>query len=243
VIVSAMTWNVKLSRNGATPLVIAHRGAWGKAGQNTLAAFEAAIDLGADVIEFDVRRTRDGRLVVHHDARAAGIATSRLDYEELSARVGGSRPPLLEEVLELARGRIAVDVELKEAGYVSQALEALGAFGFESCVLTSFLDGVVREAKLTAPELAAGLLVAFGPRGSIMRRVRASRADFVGLARRAATAPTLTHAAGEEMPCLVWTINDVHELDRYLRHPAVRGVITDRPGIALERRAGAAAGA
>lgn len=115
-----MTWNVKLSKNGAKPLVIAHRGAWGKTGQNTLAAFEAAIDLGADVIEFDVRRTRDGRLVVHHDARAAGVATSRLDYEELSARVGGSRPPLLEEVLELAQGRIAVDVELKEAGYVSR---------------------------------------------------------------------------------------------------------------------------
>jgi glycerophosphoryl diester phosphodiesterase len=219
-----------------TPLVIAHRGAWGAAGQNTLAAFEAAIALGADAIEFDVRRTRDGRLVIHHDPRAGGVATSRLDYADLRRRVAGSGPPLLDEVLELTRGRIALDVELKEPGYVADVLSRLRRFGVESCLVTSFLDDVVLEAKRHAPELETGLLVAFGSRASIVRRVRASYADYVGLARRLANAPTLVRMAAEGIPCLVWTVNDVAGLDRLLAAPGVAAVITDRPGIALERR-------
>ena len=51
----------------ARTAIVAHRGGWGAAAENTLAAFENAINLGVDMIEFDVRRTGDGRLVVHHD--------------------------------------------------------------------------------------------------------------------------------------------------------------------------------
>src|ERR1700733_11373127 len=67
-------------------LVIAHRGAWGPAApdapaENTLEAFEAAIALGADMIELDVRQTLDGHLIVYHDARVKAVPTSSLPYE------------------------------------------------------------------------------------------------------------------------------------------------------------------
>lgn len=104
------------------PLVVAHRGAWEAAPQNSLAAFARAIELGCDMIELDVRRTRDARLVVVHDARARGAPVGSLEYAELRGRLGDGHPPLLEEVLDLVAGRIRADVELKESGYEEQAM-------------------------------------------------------------------------------------------------------------------------
>ena len=56
-----------LALTAQAPLIIAHRGAWQSAPQNSLRAFETAIELGCDAVELDVRRTADGRLVVLHD--------------------------------------------------------------------------------------------------------------------------------------------------------------------------------
>ena len=116
------------------PSVIAHRGVWG-AGvpENSLAAFEQAIDLGADMIEFDVRRTRDGELILFHDREIAGLAVASLSRSEITDRAG-LLPPLLDEALELARGRIALDVELKEDGYVDEVAVRLSAFAALLCV-------------------------------------------------------------------------------------------------------------
>src|SRR5919204_158423 len=127
-------------------LVIAHRGAWGPAApsapvENTLEAFEAAIALGADMIELDVRRTRDGRLVAFHDARVKTVPTGSLRYDALKAKGTKSRPPLLQDVLELTKDRIALNLEIKEPGYVAQIIALLRPFGLENCLLSSFLDG------------------------------------------------------------------------------------------------------
>ena len=89
-------------------LVIAHRGASGRAApsapaENTLEAFEAAIALGADMIELDVRRTRDGHLVVFHDARVKTVPTGSLPYEALKVKGTASRPPFLSDVLASRR--------------------------------------------------------------------------------------------------------------------------------------------
>ena len=86
--------------------------------ENTIAAFTNAIDVGADMIEFDVRRTRDGELIAFHDAVVGGGApVSGLTRDEIEA-AAGVRPPLLAEVLRACAGRIRLDVELKEDGYV-----------------------------------------------------------------------------------------------------------------------------
>jgi glycerophosphoryl diester phosphodiesterase len=86
-----------LSRSSLTQIV-AHRGASREAPENTLAAFAKAIEIGADMIEFDLRRAPDGRLVISHDpVRGAGLDL-----------------PTFEDTLRLTRGRIKLDVELKE---------------------------------------------------------------------------------------------------------------------------------
>jgi glycerophosphoryl diester phosphodiesterase len=222
-------------------LVIAHRGAWGPAApgapaENTLEAFEAAILLGADMIELDVRRTRDGRLIVFHDARVKTVPTASLRYDAVRVKGTDSRPPLLEDVLALTKDRIALNLEVKEAGYVEETVALLRGFGLERCLLSSFLDQVVLEAKTAAPELRTGLLIATGFRRALTARLPASKADCLGLHRRLADAAALATAAGAGVPCVIWTVNGSRALDRYLGHPAVEGVVTDRPARALERR-------
>jgi glycerophosphoryl diester phosphodiesterase len=223
-------------------LVIAHRGAWGPAAPsapaaNTLEAFEAAIALGADMIELDVRCTRDGQLVVLHDARVKTVPTSSLRYDALRAKRTKSRPPLLEDVLRLTKDRISLNLEVKETGYVNETLALLRPFGLERCLLSSFLDDVVREAKTLTPELRTGLLVGTGFRRALTTRLPATGADCLVLHRRLADATALAKAAAAGIPCVVWTVNGPRTLDRYLAHAAVEGVITDRPALALERRA------
>jgi glycerophosphoryl diester phosphodiesterase len=223
-------------------LVIAHRGAWGprtpnKPAENTLGAFEAAISLGVDMIELDVRRTRDGQLVVFHDARVKTVPTSSLRYDELKTKHTGSRPPLLAEVLDLTKDRIALNLEIKEAGFVDDTLALLRPFGLERCLVSSFLDDVVSEAKALAPELRTGLLVGTGFRKALTTRLPGANADCLVLHRRLADAAALAKAAAAGVPCVIWTVNTSRALDRYLAHAAVEGVITDRPALALERRA------
>jgi glycerophosphoryl diester phosphodiesterase len=230
-----------LSSMRSSCLVIAHRGAWGRATQgahaeNTLDAFEAAIALGADMIELDVRRTRDGQLIVFHDARVKTVPTGSLAYEALTARAK-SRPPLLAEVLGLARNRIALNLEIKEPGYVRETIELLRPFGLEHCLVSSFLDDVVREAKDIAPELRTGLLVGTSFRKALATRLPAVKADCLVLHRRLATVTALEQAAAAGVPCVIWTVNTPRALDRYLGHTAVEGVVTDLPALALERRA------
>jgi glycerophosphoryl diester phosphodiesterase len=223
-------------------MVIAHRGAWGPAApgapaENTLEAFEAAIALGADMIELDVRRTRDGHLIVFHNARVKTVPTSSMRYEALKIKGTRSRPPLLDEVLALTKGRIGLNLEVKEPGYVEDTIALLRRHDFERCVLSSFLDDVVLEAKTLAPELKAGLLIATGLRRALATRLPATKADTLGLHRRLADATALEKAAAAGVRCVVWTVNAPRALDRYFGHPAVEGVITDRPALALERRA------
>ncbi len=222
-------------------LVIAHRGAWGRrtpgapAG-NTLEAFEAAIGLGADMIELDVRRTRDGQLIVFHDARVKTLPTSSLPYEAFTTKGTRARPPLLKDVLELTKDRIALNLEIKEAGYVEETLALLRPFDLDQFLVSSFLDDVVREAKTLAPELRTGLLVGAGFRKALTVRRPAVKADRLVIHRRVASAAALSAASAAGVPCVVWTINAPRTLDRYLAHTAVEGVITDRPALALARR-------
>lgn len=223
-------------------LVIAHRGAWGprtpnEPAENTLEAFEAAIALGVDMIELDVRRTSDGHLVVFHDARVKTVPTSALPYEALKTKHGNKGPPLLADVLNLTKDRIALNLEIKETGYVEDTIALLQPFGLERCLVSSFLDDVVREAKTLAPELRTGLLVGTGFRKALSIRLPAVKADCLVLHRRLADAAALAKTAAAGVPCVIWTVNGPRALDRYLAHAAVEGVITDRPALALERRA------
>lgn len=230
----------------ATTLVIAHRGASAEAADNSFDAFEKAIEVGSDLIEFDVRRTRDGELIAFHDDRVGGRPVGELTREEILIEIG-IEPPLLGDVLDLARGRVGLDVELKEEGYTERVLKELcDRTDPEQLVITSFIDSVVAEVKRVKPSIKTGLLIGRGQPEHLVRtrltelfparRARACRADYIAMYFRLADLGALARASGAGFPAYIWTVNDDDRLRRYLADPRVRGVITDRPDRALELR-------
>jgi len=145
----------------ATPLVIAHRGVHGSGfTENTMDAYRAAVTGHADMIELDVRRTGDGQLAILHDHDRNRVALDSCSLDEFEQRTG-FRPPLLTEVLAWASGRIGLDVELKEDGYVAQVAPLLSDFAAAGnrLIVTSFLDPVLTGLHELAPELELGLLL------------------------------------------------------------------------------------
>jgi glycerophosphoryl diester phosphodiesterase len=231
-------------------MVAAHRGVAAGAAENTIAAFTNAIGVGADMIEFDVRRTRDGELIAFHDAYAGGVPVSGLTRDDIEAATG-VRPPLLAEVLLVCTGRIRLDVELKEDGYVPEVMAVLrDGFDPAQMVVTSFLPAVVAQAKESFPEARTGLLVGDG--GSLANLPARLRELYpVGLARRVgadylaphyrlAALGVLRRAAAAGLPCLLWTVNSPELIRRYATDPRVAAIITDVAAQAVAIVAGAA---
>ncbi len=146
------------------PSVIAHRGASGHEPENSLAAFRRAVELGADGVELDVHATRDGRLVVHHDAVIPGRGRlCELDADVVRGHrlVNGEPVPLLSEALE-AIGKHDVWVEVKALDpRVDEAL--LGTLDDgpapERYAVHSFDHRIVARLGQARPALPRGVLV------------------------------------------------------------------------------------
>jgi glycerophosphoryl diester phosphodiesterase len=193
-------------------IVIAHRGASAELPENTLPAFERAIELGADYVELDVHAARDGTLVVTHDRPRAGR-----EY------------PTLEEALDLMRGRIGVMVELKTPNryrrhaMVTRAVELLT----DEDVLVCFQRPALVEARALRPGLRTVQHVGLGV--SIRGAVGAWAAGFhdARVTRRGIAA-----ARSLGLEPLVYTVNDAARMTELSRLGA-GGIFTDRPELAL----------
>lgn len=224
-------------RDSAGPLVVAHRGAWEEAPQNSLQSLSDAIAIGCEMVELDVRATRDRRLVAVHNARVGGVPVAALDLPELRARLRPGQAPLLEEIAELAAGQIALDVELK-AGHAERALATLaGRLEPESYVLTSFMDDTLAAVRSAAPNTKTGLLLRPGRRPRRLEaRLQYTGASFLALPVSLARTGHLAWAAERGRTSFVWTVNDRRLLRSMLADARVAAVITDRPAVALEIR-------
>lgn len=123
----SLTFAVSSVSKARTIMVIAHRGAHQHAPENTLAAFKAAIRMGADYFECDVRPTADGRLVIMHNSTVnattnGGGAVNQMTFKQIRAldagvkfspKFAGTHVPTFEETLKLAKGKIGVYVDAK----------------------------------------------------------------------------------------------------------------------------------
>ena len=128
-------------------LNIAHRGASAYKPENTLASFQKAIDLNVDMIEFDIRLSKDKKIVVIHDETVDRTTNGRgkvrnKDLEQLKLLNAGDGEsiPTLEEVLTLIGGRCLINIEIAERGIAKRLVEALQPFYYmwDSIVISSF---------------------------------------------------------------------------------------------------------
>lgn len=230
------------------PLVFAHRGASKVAPENTLPAFEAAIRLGVDGVELDVQYSSDGHLVVIHDLTLEALTngTGRVTahpLRELRAldagshfgpEFAGTHIPVLGEVLDLLRGKLLVNVELKvpdtrSASMGADVVAVVRAHGMaDQVVISSFNPFALRRAKLSGPEIECALLVAHDLPGwmrwDLTRRY--SRADGIHPEAVMVDAAYVSWARKAGLAVRVWTADDVATLRRVMAL-GVDAVITD----------------
>lgn len=219
--------------------VVAHRGEHHRARENTMAAFEAALALGVDGIEFDVRPTSDGALVVHHDPRVQGRAVSLTPRAELPGWV-----PLLAEVLELTRGVVA-HVELKNAREPGEVVyddtgalvaavlaEVEGARLERRPVVSCFDLATCARVRATGADVAVAWLVEAGPIEGALTEAHVLELDGLNPYFALVDRPAVALAAELGLALNVWTANDEADLAA-LAALGVDGVITDEPARAL----------
>jgi glycerophosphoryl diester phosphodiesterase len=230
-------------------LIIGHRGAPRYAKENTIESFEKVMVLGADMIEFDVRRTNDNVLIAFHDEMIQGHSIKDLPYEVINqmARNQGFDIPTVEGVLKWAKGKIRLDIELKEEGYEKEIVELLSTyFEEDQFVITSFNDASLRVIKERYPAIKTGLILGrriasyhiltrfqeFFP----MKRCKKAKADFLVVHLRLLRISFLERARRSHYPVFVWIVNDEETIWRLLLDRRVYAIITDKPDLAVSLR-------
>ena len=212
------------ARAGAAPLVIAHRGASWERPENTVAAFERAVELGADAIEFDVQATRDGALVVVHDRVRFALDGLRRAQPEV---------PTLDDVLERFGGRIGLAIELKHPArfprhrLTARTLAALEDHRVQAELVTvvSFAPAAIAETRRLRPELRTIQHV-----GRVSIRRAAAYAWGVGFEDRWVTRRGIALAGRLGLATTVYTVNDPARM-AVLVALGVDGIFTDRPDL------------
>src|SRR5258708_2345486 len=140
-------------------LISAHRGGFALDGVPAAERYHRAIELGVDFVEFDVRKTRDGAMVIFHDDRTpSGREVHGLTHRELAEELG-PEAMTLDELLDVAAGRVGLHLDLKETGYEGEVVRAaLDRCPVERLVITSG-DEAIRTIKERFPHVRAGLSI------------------------------------------------------------------------------------
>jgi glycerophosphoryl diester phosphodiesterase len=227
-------------RSDGRPFVVVHGGAESRRYRNVLDALETALALEADYFEFDVRRTADGVLVVHHDDVIADTPLRELTFDSACRAADGQqyRVPRVEDVLSRARGRLRLDVELKETGHEAAVLQLLRSHGFahDQFVVTSFEQPALDAVHATDPAVVTGLLTWDVTGLQALELFQQSAATFLGPDHTVLDDETLRAAVAQGIPLTPWTVNDPPAIRRLMEAQAVIGLITDDPMTALSLR-------
>jgi glycerophosphoryl diester phosphodiesterase len=239
------------------PVIFAHRGASVHAPENTLAAFELALEQGADGIELDVKLSADGHVIVIHDAtvdRTTGAhgRVKDLSLAELrsldagsffSAKFQSEKIPTLEEVFESVGKQAFINIELTNYNtprdnLVESACMLVKKFGMQKRVLfSSFLPRNLANARGFLPEVPTGLLALSGILGLW------SRSFGFAFGKYDALHPNLKNVTQQQVYFVhrlqkrihVWTVNEEADFRRLFKW-GVDAVFTDDPQLAVKVR-------
>ncbi len=216
---------------------VGHRGAGATEPQNTVRSFERAISLGVDMVETDVRQSRDGALVLAHDEEIRGegrelvVADNSLEALRSLDLGHGERIPTLKQALSLVHGRCALMIDLKGEGFEAEIVAAIHAAGlpYDQIVVpggTAHSRARIRQLDPRIP-LSLSLDAEWDPRIT---------PEFI--ARIDTNAVTWQHplVTAERVALLherhrfvyTWTVDDLDTMRRVIA-AGVDGVITNRP--------------
>lgn len=241
--------------NGDGFVIIAHRGASAYYPENTMAAFEGAVKMNAEMIELDVLLSKDGVPVVFHDeildehTNGKGKVSSYTQEELKKLDAGswfnpefaGQRIPTLEEVLDFATGKIALNIEIKteavsnetEGGVEEKCLNLVNKYGMEEHVLFSSFDyRAVSHLKQLAPNIPAALLYEKNQSGKKLpsQLISDYNADAFNCHFRELNKKRIRDIKSNNIPVFVYTVNQQSRM-RKLINMGVTGIFTDMPDV------------
>lgn len=237
-----------------SPVIFAHRGASAHAPENTLAAFELAVQEGAPAIEFDVKLTSDRQVIIHHDQTLErttdGTGPVRLQtlaaLRELDAgswkslQFKGEKIPLLSEVLEAVGNKVITNIELTNYaspldGLAQEVAALVSQHGMQKRVLfSSFYFPNLMIARRLLPDVPCALLYAPGWQGWTNHLAGAFLTLEANHPYREdvnSNSVQRSHAHGRRVH--VWTVNEPAEMRR-LRECGADGIFTDDPLLGME---------
>jgi glycerophosphoryl diester phosphodiesterase len=213
-------------------LLLGHRGARQYAPENTIAAFDLALEQGADGFEFDVRSTRDLQSVICHDPKFRRLVIRRSNLKQIHAACNSPKtiPLSLRGVLERYSRPAFLNIEVKVRGIEELVVREVKRARPQRYFISSFLPGVVRRLHALDPSLVLGSLAQTTWELRRWRRLPVQYVvpQYTLLSRRLVER---LHAAGKTV--VTWTVNDPLKM---LRAAAlgVDGIISDDPKLLVE---------
>ena len=242
--------------------VIAHRGGAKLAPENTLTAFQKAIDLGVEMIEIDIEQTSDSVVVVIHDRHIDRTtngegAVDSLTYEQIKDLDAGSwfdekysneKIPTLDEVFEFVNDQTILLIEIKSGserypGIERRTVEAINKHNAKSwSVVQSFNLKAVERIKALDPDIETYYLLGRGFKEYFEQHFGTNKTTkdvnlgFEGFAvnHRALDAEAIEVLKAHGLSVFTWTVNDPDEMDRFLE-TSIDGIITDAPDVLIEK--------
>ncbi|MFY1679616.1 MULTISPECIES: glycerophosphodiester phosphodiesterase [unclassified Streptomyces] len=222
-------------------LTIGHRGMAGVEPENTLRSFVAAERAGLDAVELDLHLSKDGALIVIHDAEvdrttdgSGPVAEKTLAELRALDAGGGERVPVFEEVLEAVS--LPIQAEIKDVAAARTLAGTMLRLDLADRVeVISFHDEAIVELARLVPGARTALVAQYyGP--EVVDRAVAAGARTLCLDVRRLTLETVARARAARLRVLSWTVNTDQEL-RLVRTLELDGATTDRPEIHRAARA------
>lgn len=235
-----------MKKKNADVLVIGHKGASAIAPGNTLKAFQKAIDLRADYVEFDSHLTKDGEIVIIHDADTYnstgvhGLIKDKTLEEIKKLDAGeGERIPTLQELIAIAKGKIGLQLEIKSTGLLERMVQILGKEDLiQNSIISSFAFDELVKLKEIEPKIKIGfLLPAELVRSQLIKRkiLKCVKEGFYAIHPHFSTVDKeiVEFAHTNDINVNVWTVND-SDIMKNLIQLGVDGIITDDISLAHE---------
>lgn len=220
------------------PIIVAHRGASGYEPENTLRAFERAIEMGAPIMELDVHLSKNGDLVVIHDyttkdkKKVANLTTQELQAYDVGK---GEHIPLLSQVFDQVNQRAIINVELKGAGTAAPVAKLINYYIKEkkwnpkSFMVSSFDHYRVQEFHRLAPSVPVGVIFEANPIGYALIATRAG-AKYAVAHHEFLTPEFIKDAHSRGIIVYSYTVNDKDTAQKLI-NMNIDGIITNYPDL------------
>ena len=223
-------------------LIIGHRGAAGLEPENTLRSFKRALELGVDYIETDVHLTKDGHPVLIHDETVdrttdgtGPVKGFTLDEIRKLDAGRGEKVPTLQELLDLAKGKVGLHIELKDPKAYEIVIRTVEENGIEEEVfLTSGDTEVLKKVRAINPSIATEHIFGNPPQDAISLALEAG-AKRISCHIRYLSEVFVGEAHRHKLEVIAWPPDTPEEMRKAV-DLGVDLICTDRPDIAVELR-------